>query len=91
MNTPYSDRFVTAIWAGLSLLTMITYQIGETGLAGRGVMLTLLAIAFVKGQMVANVFMGLRHAGWLWRGIVLAYFLVVGGMIAIAYLIAPRY
>ena len=90
MSTHFSDRFVTAVWAGLSLLTMATYMIGETGLAGRGTMLTLLAIAFVKGQMVANVFMGLRYAGWFWRGIVMAYFLVVGGMITIAYLIAPR-
>ncbi len=85
-----SDRFSTLIWAVLSLLTLATFTIGEAGLAGRGVMLTLLAIAFVKGQMVANYFMGLRHAGWLWRGIILAYFLVVGGMIAIAYLMGLR-
>lgn len=90
MNTPSSIRFLTKIWIILSLLTIVTFAIGENGLAGRGVMLTLLAIAFIKGQMVANYFMGLRHAGWLWRGIILGYFLVVGGMIAIAYLIALR-
>ena len=50
-------------------------------------MLTLLAIALVKGQMVAHYFMGLRRTRLLWRGIVLGYFLVVGGLIAIAYLI----
>lgn len=85
MQTP--DRFSTKVWLILSLLTLVTFVIGENGLAGRGIMLTLLTIAFIKGQLVANYFMGLRHAGWLWRGIILGYFLVVGGMIAIAYLI----
>jgi len=51
---------------------------------------TLLLIAFLKGQLVANYFMGLRHAGWLWRGIVLIYFVLVGGLILIAYLTAAR-
>jgi hypothetical protein len=48
-------------------------------------MLGLLFIALVKGQLVAHYFMGLRHTSWLWRGIILGYFLVVGGLIAIAY------
>lgn len=90
MTPIQTDKFSTLIWAILCLFTMVTFAIGETGLAGRGVMLMLLAISFVKGQMVANYFMGLRYAGWLWRGIILAYFLVVGGMIAIAYLIGLR-
>ncbi len=78
------------IWLVLVVLTIITFSIGDAGLAGRGAMLTLIAIAFVKGQMVANYFMGLRHAGWLWRGIILGYFLIVGGMIAVAYLIGLK-
>ena len=82
-----ATRFSTIIWISLCALTITTFSIGETGMAGKGVMLTLLTIAFIKGQIVANYFMDLRHAGWFWRGIVLAYFLVVGVMIAIAYLI----
>lgn len=82
-----SNTFSTWIWVGLSALTIATYTIGETGLAGQSVMLMLLAIALVKGQMVANYFMGLRHTRWLWRIIILAYFLIVGGLIALAYLL----
>jgi len=85
-----SDRFYTGVWAVLSGLTLVTFSVGETDLSGRGVMLLLITISFAKGQLVANYFMGLRHAGWLWRGIILAYFLVVGGMIVIAYLIGLR-
>ncbi len=82
-----SNRFSTVIWGILITLTLITYMVGEIGLAGKGVMLLLLLIAFTKGQMVANYFMGLRAAGWLWRAIIIAYFLIVGGLIAIAYLV----
>jgi cytochrome c oxidase subunit IV len=85
-----SNRFSTLIWLILTVLTIATFSIGEAGLAGKGIMLSLLAIAFIKGQMVANYFMGLRHAGWFWRGIILGYFLIVGGMIAIAYLIGLK-
>ena len=87
-SSPFqSNRFSTLIWLVLTGLTLLTLGIGEAGLAGRGVMLALLAISFLKGQLVANYFMGLRHAGWLWRGIILGYFVLVGGMIAVAYLI----
>jgi len=39
---------------------------------------------------VANYFMGLRKCGTLWRGIMFGYFLIVGSLIAIAYLMAAR-
>jgi caa(3)-type oxidase subunit IV len=85
-----SNRFSTRVWLILTTLTIATFSIGEAGLSGKGIMLSLLAIAFIKGQLVANYFMGLRHAGWFWRGIILGYFLVVGGMIAVAYLIGLK-
>jgi hypothetical protein len=85
-----TDRFLTGVWLVLCTLTLLTFFIGEGGLAGRGAILALLLIAFIKGQMVANYFMGLRDAGWLWRGIILGYFVVVGGMILIAYLVGSN-
>ena len=81
-----TDFFSTAIWAALVALTIVTYSIGETGLAGKNVMLALLLIALVKGQMVANYFMGLRHTNIWWRSIVFGYFVIVGGLIAVAYI-----
>ncbi len=49
-------------------------------------MMSVLLIALVKGQLIANYFMGLRHVSWLWRGIILGYFVIVGSMVAVAYL-----
>lgn len=83
-----SDRFNTIVWLALVALTGATFWIGEAGLAGPGIMLGLLLIALVKGQMVAHYFMGLRQAHLGWRLLVLGFFVVVGGFIALAYVIA---
>ncbi len=81
-----SNRFATRIWLALVILTLLTFAIGEEVTAGRAVMMSVLLIALVKGQLIANYFMGLRHVSWLWRGIILGYFVVVGSMVAFAYL-----
>lgn len=78
--------FFTLIWLLLVALTLVTFSIGEAGMHGKWVMLTLLFIALLKGQLVANYFMGLRTVAWGWRAIVLGYFLLVGSLIAVAYL-----
>lgn len=81
-----NNHFSTCIWLALVALTIVTYCIGEEVAAGKAVMLSVLVIALIKGQLIANYFMGLRHVSWLWRGIILGYFVVVGSMVAIAYL-----
>jgi len=85
MNTQL-NRFATLIWLALVILTVTTFLIGEEVSAGKTVMLSVLLISLIKGQLIANYFMGLRHVSWLWRGIILGYFVVVGGMIVIAYM-----
>jgi cytochrome c oxidase subunit IV len=87
---PQSTLFSTVIWLVLVLLTIATYCIGETGMTGRGVMLTLLVITMIKSQMVANYFMELRHTRLLWRGIMFSYFIIVGSLIAAAYVMASK-
>ncbi len=78
--------FSTAIWLVLVALTIVSFCIGETGMQGQDVMLTLLAITMIKSQLVANYFMGLYKTKLLWRGIMFSYFVIVGGLIALAYL-----
>lgn len=85
-----SNLFSTVIWLILVALTMLTFSIGETGMSGKNIMLTLLAIAMIKSQMVANYFMDLRNIRLLWRGIMLGYFVIVGGLIAAAYLMGLK-
>ena len=87
---PQSNLFSTVIWLVLITLTVMTYSLGEAGMSGKYIMLTLLAITMIKSQLVANYFMGLRKTKLLWRVIMFGYFVIVGGLIALAYLIALK-
>ena len=81
-----SNISATVIWLILVALTLATWRIGEAGMVGKSAMLLLLFIAMIKSQMVANYFMALQHTRLLWRGIMFGYFVIVGGLIALAYL-----
>lgn len=74
------------IWITLLTLTLLTYFIGESDLVGALPMLAMLMISLIKGQLVANFFMGLRSVSWGWRLIMPSYFLLVGSFVALAYL-----
>jgi len=87
MPTSQSILFSTVIWLLLVALTVATFSIGEAGMAGKNIMLILLSIAMIKSQMVANYFMALRQTKLIWRLVMLLYFVIVGGLIALAYLI----
>ena len=89
-HKPHFVRPCTRIWLALVILTVVTYSIGDAGLGGTPVMLTVLAITFAKTQMIAAYFMGLRKAGLLWRAIMGVYLATVATMIAVAYLIAIK-
>lgn len=85
-----SKLFPTTIWLVLVALTIVTFSLGEAGMSGKGVMLALLAITMIKSQLVANYFMALRKTKLLWRAIMFGYFIIVGGLIAMAYLMGLK-
>jgi len=85
-----SKLFPTTIWLVLVALTIVTFSLGEAGMSGKSVMLTLLAITMIKSQLVANYFMALRKTKFLWRAIMFGYFIIVGGLIAMAYLMGLK-
>ena len=87
MPTSQSTLFSTVIWLLLVALTIATFSIGEAGMAGKNIMLILLSIAMIKSQIVANYFMALRQTKLIWRLVMLLYFVIVGSLIALAYLI----
>lgn len=87
-DIPHKPHFVrpcTRIWLALIALTGVTYAIGDAGLGGTGIMLFVLALTFIKSQMIASYFMGLRKAGLMWRLIMGGYLVLVTTMIAVAY------
>ncbi len=69
-------------------LTLATYTVGEMGLAGTGPILGVLALALVKGRLVAWHFMELRRVRSPWRWLLGGWLLVVGAGLATAFLTA---
>ncbi len=80
-------RPCTVIWLLLLALTFTTYAAAELGLQGEGLVIGVLAIALIKGQLIADWFMGLRRVGSFWRPVFIGYFLLVGSLIAVAFLL----
>ena len=81
------------IWAILLAATAVTYWLGESGLAGHAGMapiLTMFALAFIKGLLVILDFMGLRHAPRLWRRLLVGWLIFVTSLIVLAYWIGLR-
>ncbi len=80
-------RPCTIIWVVLLLLTFATYVAAQLGLQGKGLILGVLILALFKGQMIADAFMGLRQVRGFWRPVVSSYFIIIGALIAGAFLL----
>lgn len=78
----------TRQWLILMALTGLTFGMAETGLSGTAVLIPVLLATLVKGSIVIDRFMALRHVAALWRWIVLGWLLVVIGLIGYAFRIS---
>jgi caa(3)-type oxidase subunit IV len=77
-------------WIVLLIATAITWYLGEVGAAGTAAIVTMLAIAFVKGRLVILDFMELRNAPLLWRLLLEGWLIVVSSLILLAYWISLK-
>jgi cytochrome c oxidase subunit 4 len=74
-------KAATYQWITLLLLSTITFTLAETGYSGDKVILPVLLATFIKGSLVIDRFMALRHVAGPWRMIVLGWLLVVLGVV----------
>ncbi|MCW9013072.1 MAG: cytochrome C oxidase subunit IV family protein [Gammaproteobacteria bacterium] len=72
------------VWFILIFLTIVSYGFAHMGYTGQVLVAIVLAGAWIKGQLIIDYFMGLKHVRMLWRVIVSAWLLIVllaiGGM-----------
>lgn len=82
MQTRFSIDSPLIIWLMLVLGTGLTFIAGESGHSGDLLVVAVLALALLKGSLVAQHFMELRHAPAIWRRGVLGWlWLVVLGIV----------
>lgn len=80
----------TRYWIILLALTSLSFGMTETSWSGSAILVPVLLATLVKGKVVIDRFMALRHAGALWRGLVLGWLIVVLGLIAYAFHISTH-
>ena len=83
-------RTCTWVYAGLMLLTVLTWGVGRSGLSGLGLALFVLFLALLKGHLVGDWFMGLRGVRGIWRWAVVVWLLLPGSLITVAFVLSYR-
>ncbi|MCP5325433.1 MAG: cytochrome C oxidase subunit IV family protein [Oceanospirillaceae bacterium] len=59
-------------WSALLLLSLLSVNLGS-GEQTRWVVYGIMGAALLKGWLIVEHFMELRHAGFFWRGLLLAW------------------
>jgi hypothetical protein len=80
-----TDYRALQVWLALVVLTLLTYAVGRAGLGGPLVIIGILLSVALKGQMVADVFMGLRGVRSPWRWMVTGWLFIVLVLIGVAF------
>ena len=84
-SSSHSSTHITIIWLFLIALSGIAAWIGEFGTSTPHMVSFIILALIVKGQLVVDYFMGLKHASWLWRGIMSAFCLLIGAIMLVTY------
>jgi cytochrome c oxidase subunit IV len=77
----------TLVWLLLLALTLTSLTLGQSRVGGVSLMLSVLGISVLKGQLIVDHFMGMRRVRLLWRILMMVYLTLLGGLIAVAYLL----
>lgn len=76
----------TLALAALVLLTLLSYY-GLGRFSASSFVLLVLSAMWLKGQLLADHFMGLRRVRWFWRAVMALYLLGVTVAIGLAFLL----
>jgi cytochrome c oxidase subunit 4 len=68
-------------WLMLLVLSTLSFGLAETDYLGKNILLPVLLATLIKGSIVIDRFMALRHVAGPWRIIVLTWLLAVLGTI----------
>jgi hypothetical protein len=80
-----TTRNSSIAWGVLLGLSVINVELGALT-ASKMLMIVVVILTLLKGHIVVNYFMGLRHCHAVWRWVMSAYLVIIGAIIAAAYL-----
>ncbi|WP_260957857.1 cytochrome C oxidase subunit IV family protein [Pseudomonas citri] len=82
-----ASRLLIASWMLLALLSTGTVALGQMAATGV-VSVAILAVAVTKAWVIAEGFMELRHAPWLWRGLVVCWAVLLAVVIGLVLVVS---
>ncbi len=85
-----SSTKLTLIWIMLILLTLSSALVGYFQLSGLYIVGFVLLTVFIKGQLIIDHFMGLRHVRGFWRYAMLGFVIVIPTIIYTGYILSSR-
>jgi len=74
-------------WLILVVLTIVSVLLGSIVALKSLLIFTVLAIVFVKGWQITDVFMELKSAPNMWRYLLLGYMLVIPAVVFLIYMV----
>ena len=80
-------KVLEIVWIVLVILTVFAYLLGYLKLIDTSLVAALLVTTFIKGALVSDYFMGLKHVGMKYRVIPIVWLGVVLSLVGIAYYI----
>lgn len=83
-------RMANLTYLVMVVFTFLTFYIGESGVGGLLISLTVLCVALLKGHLVGDYFMGLAKVHGFWRWIVTIWLLLPAMLIGTAFVLAAR-
>jgi hypothetical protein len=81
----YRKKVLEYIWIVLVILTVFAYLLGYLKLINTSLVMILLVTTFIKGQLVADYFMGLKTVQTKYRLLPTVWLVIVLSLIAVAY------
>lgn len=82
-----NNKQIIISWLILIALTLLSVFIGEIVENHTLFILLVLAIVFLKGQQIVDIFMELKTAPRMWRLILLSYVILIPAIITTIYIV----
>ena len=83
-------RPCTLVYLLLMGLTLFTWYVGKSGLGGLTIAYLVLALSFVKGYLIGDYYMGLKRVSGFWRYVIVAWLMLPGSLIALAFYLVTQ-
>ena len=83
-------KFINHLWLLLISLTLFSAYMAEQSAPGLASIIIMSAVLAIKGRLIVDHFMELKHANKLLRNLMRAYFYVIPSLIIIIYLFPEK-